>query len=232
MKALLLSAGLGTRLRPITDTIPKCLVPIHGKPLIEYWLEMLVEGGVFPILVNLHYFSGKVLEHLKTSKYFQFVETVYEDKLLGTGGTLLKNRLFFNNEPVMLIHGDNLSSFQVKSFLEAHRKRPAYCDMTMMLFHTATPESCGIVELNAQGVVVRFHEKVKNPPGNLANGAVYILEPSVITYLETLGKENIDFSLDVIPRYLGKIATYINATYHRDIGTVESYRQAERDFTV
>lgn len=230
MRALLLAAGLGTRLRPLTDTIPKCLVPIHEKPLLEYWLEMLSNAKVFPILVNLHYFADKVRNYIETSRFNDIVVTVYEKKLFGTAGTLLKNKDFFQYETLMLIHGDNLSKFDVNAFVENHKKRPSGCEITMMTFSTNTPESCGIVELDEQGVVKAFHEKVKQPPSNLANGAVYIIEPSIFPFLADFGKEIIDFSTEVLPHYIGRIYTFFNNSYHRDIGTLESYKTALKEF--
>lgn len=230
MKALLLAAGLGTRLRPLTDTVPKCLVPIHDKPLLEYWLEMLTEADVEPLLINLNYMADKVLDYIDASRFRGVVTTVYEETLLGTAGTLLKNRLFFGDEPLMLIHADNLSSFDVQAFIRCHQERPKECEITMMTFVTDDPSSCGIVELDERDVVVGFHEKVSAPPSNLANGAVYIIEPSIFDYLASLKQEAIDFSTEVIPMYIGKISTYLNNCYHRDIGTIESYEAAQRDF--
>lgn len=192
---------------------------------------MLRNGGIYPILVNLHYFADKVVDYIEKSGFKDFVYTVNEEKLLGTAGTLLKNQDFFGNEALMLIHADNLSKFDVKAFVERHRNRPAGCEITMMTFNAPTPESCGIVELDERGVVQAFHEKVSNPPGNLANGAVYILEPSIFTFLEGLKKEVIDFSTEALPHYLGKIYTFHNDMYHRDIGTIESYEMALNEFT-
>ncbi len=230
MRALLLAAGLGTRLRPLTNTIPKCLVPIHGKPLLGYWLEMLGDAGVQPILINLHYFADSVRDYLNSGEFSQKISTVYEDRLLGTAGTLHKNREFFGNEPVMLVHADNLSKFEVDAFIQAHYKRPAGCEITMMTFTTTTPQSCGIVEIDERGVVQAFHEKVANPPGDMANGAVYIVDPSIFNYLESLDKEFIDFSTEVIPSFIGRINTFQNDVYHRDIGTLESYEAACREY--
>jgi len=230
MKALLLAAGLGTRLRPLTDSVPKCLVPVNGKPLMEYWLEMFCTAEIEPVIVNLHYMSKKVEAYIKSSPSREIVKTVYEKELLGTGGTLLKNRVFFDDDPIMLVHGDNLSVFDMNAFINAHDLRPEKCEITMMTFEAQTPESCGIVELDQDNVVMAFHEKVKNPPSNLANGAVYILEPSIFDFLESLGKETIDFSTEVLPCYLGRIFTFHNDQYHRDIGTMESYSKANQDF--
>ena len=231
MKALLLAAGLGTRLKPLTNNIPKCLVEINGKPLLEHWITMLCKGGVQPLLVNLHHHADKVIEFVNNSKYSQFISTVYEERLLGTGGTLLRNRDFFNDEPLMLVHADNLSMFDVKTFVNRHMNRPAGCEITMMTFKTPTPHSCGIIETDERGCICAFHEKVANPPGNLANGAVYILEATIFDYLKNLNKEYIDFSTDIIPHYIGRIYTFHNDVYHRDIGTVESYETACKEFT-
>ena len=230
MKALLLAAGLGTRLRPLTNDIPKCLVPVRGRPLLEYWLRLLAAADV-EAMVNLHYFADRVREFLERSSFKDKVTLVYEAKLLGTAGTLLKNCAFFGNEPVLLVHADNLSRFDIKAFVARHDQRPIGCEMTMMTYSTPTPRSCGIVELDDAGVVVRFHEKVANPPGNLANGAVYIIEPSIFDFLQRLKNEVIDFSTEVLPHYMGRIYTFHNDVYHRDIGTMESYLQAEREFS-
>ena len=233
MKVLLLAAGLGTRLQPLTDNIPKCLIEIDGRPLLEYWVTMLYKGGVFPLLVNLHYHADKVANFINNGPYSAFVTTVYEEMLLGTGGTLLKNRSFFDNEPkkpFMLVHADNLSIFDVQAFVNSHLNRPTGSEITMMTFKTPTPHTCGIIETDEKGCVQAFHEKVANPPGDMANGAVYIMEPSIFNYLEGLNKEFIDFSTEVIPYYMGRIYVFYNDVYHRDIGTIESYEAACKEF--
>lgn len=230
MRALLLAAGLGTRLRPITNHIPKCLVPIHGKPLLAYWFDMLLSNHVERVLVNTHYLPEAVKHFVDTSPWRDSVDMVHESVLLGTGGTILQNRDFLSDNSFMVVHADNLTRFDVDAFIRAHRERPAGIEITMMTFDTDTPKSCGIVELDSQGVVVKFHEKVVDPPSNHANAAVYIFDPSVIDFLASLNKEVIDISTEVLPRYLGRIQTFHNTDYHRDIGTPESLMLAERDF--
>lgn len=230
MKALLLAAGLGTRLRPITDNVPKCLVPIHGKPLLEYWLDMLLPNGIERVLINTHYLPHAVRAFVAGSRWRDSIDMVHEEILLGTGGTVLKNRDFLAGGPFMVVHADNLTRFDVKAFISAHANRPAGVDITMMTFDTDVPQTCGIVELDERGVVIRFHEKVANPPSNHANAAVYIFEPSVIDFLASLGREVIDISTEVLPRYLGRMQAFHNSDYHRDIGTPESLALAEREF--
>lgn len=227
MKALLLAAGLGTRLKPITNHTQKCLVPINGKPLIEYWLENLSNAGVKEFLINTHYFKEQMEKYVKTSKYKDKITLVYEEELLKTGGTLLENRKFFDCEPFFLVHADNLSFCDFKEFIKTHKSRDENCEITMMTFKTDNPTSCGIIELDKNNIVKNFFEKVQNPPSDLANGAIYICEASIFDFLKSLNKKKIDFSNDVLPKYLGKINTFHNRIYHRDIGTVESYALAQ-----
>jgi mannose-1-phosphate guanylyltransferase len=99
-----------------------------------------------------------------------------------------------------------------------------------MTFDTDAPQSCGIVELDTDGVVQAFHEKVANPPGTRANAAVYIFEPSVVDYIASLEKEFCDISTEVLPNFIGRIQTFHNTDYHRDIGTLESLAMAELEF--
>jgi mannose-1-phosphate guanylyltransferase len=229
VKAFLLAAGFGSRLKPLTDTLPKCLVPINGKPLLDYWLTMLTEAGIGPILVNLHYLADTVMGHLVQSKYRANIIPVFESQLLGTGGSVLKNKELLGREPFFLVHADNLSHFDPRAFMARHSARPGRCDITMMTFVTDSPQTCGIVDIDAEGVVTNFREKPENASSRLANAAVYIVEPTVLLFLETLGRDIIDFSQDVIPHYLGRIYTFHNTRYHRDIGTPESYEHALRD---
>jgi mannose-1-phosphate guanylyltransferase len=230
MRALLLAAGLGTRLRPITDHVPKCLVPVHGKPLLGYWLDLLLPAAIERILLNTHYLPERVREFVGTSPWKERISMVHEDVLLGTGGTVLKNRDFFGDSPFLVAHADNLTQFDPAAFIACHHRRPAGVDITMMTFDTDAPQTCGIVEEDLNGVVTAFHEKVANPPGNRANAAVYIFEPVVVDFMAELGREIIDLSTDVIPHYMGRICTFHNRGYHRDIGNPESLRLAELEF--
>jgi len=230
LRALLLGAGLGTRLRPLTNTVPKCLVPIRGRPLLDYWIELLLGGGIERVLINTHHLADVVASFVNRSPWRQRIDLVHEPALLGTGGTVLANQDWLKHGAFLVAHADNLTLFDPRAFIERHRQRPAGCAMTMMTFEAQVPQSCGIVEERADGVVTAFHEKVPNPPGRLANGAVYIFEPEVLDFLRACGKPMIDLSTEVIPHFLGRICTFHNARYHRDIGTSESLQQAEAEF--
>jgi mannose-1-phosphate guanylyltransferase len=228
MRALLLAAGFGTRLRPLTDTVPKCLVPIGGKHLLAIWLERLMSAGVGPFLLNTHYLPEQVETFVKASPYRRHVTLVNEPVLLGTAGTLLGNLDFFAGGDGLLIHADNYCLADLSTFIAAHHARPRQCVMTMMAFRTPTPASCGILEVDAQHVVTAFHEKVAKPLGNLANGAVYCLSAAMLDEIGTGCPLVKDFSTEVVPRFMGRILAYETASVFMDIGTPESYTEANR----
>ena len=231
MRALLLAAGVGSRLRPITLTIPKCLVPIRGKPLLDYWLDALFAGGaVERVLINTHHLADRVEAHVARSPWRERIELVHEAELLGTGGTIKANRAFFGEESFLVAHADNLTEFDPLAFVAAHAGRPAHCAMTLLTFRTDDPRSCGIVELDGSRVVQAFHEKVEDPPDNLANAAVYMMTPEVAQFTAQFAGPFVDLSTEVIPAFVGRILAVETRGYHRDIGNRESLAKAESEF--
>lgn len=226
MRAILLAAGFGTRLRPLTNTIPKCLVPIHGQPLLGIWLERLTQAGIGPFLVNTHYLADQVEQFIEASPYRDQVTLVHEPTLLGTAGTLMANLDFFQGEDGLLIHADNYCLADFREFIAAHRQRPPQCLMTVMAFRTPTPSTCGILELDDQGVVVGFHEKVANPPGDLASGAIYLLSSDFLAIAQQELMTINDFSTEVMPKFTGRIFSHPTTSVFIDIGTLKSYNKA------
>jgi mannose-1-phosphate guanylyltransferase len=228
MRALLLAAGLGTRLRPLTNIMPKCLVPIKGQPLLGIWLERLTRAGIGPFLVNSHYLVNQVVAFIEASPYRDQVTLVNELELQGTAGTLIANLDYFQGEDGLLIHADNYCLADFTAFQQAHRNRPPECLMTMMTFRADRPASCGIVELDERGVVMGFHEKVAKPPGNLANGAVYILSADLLNKLAMNLHTVTDFSVEVLSRLMGRIYSFETSEVFLDVGTPETYEQANK----
>lgn len=226
MRAILLAAGLGTRLRPLTETIPKCLAPIKGVPLLSIWLDSLAHAGIGPFLINTHYLHKQVEAFANASPHKNAIILMHEAELRGTAGTLIANLDFYEGRDGLLIHADNYCLADFEAFLLAHEKRPPECIMTMMTFRTETPSSCGIVELDDRGIVVGFHEKLSNPPGNLANGAVYIISSKLIEGFANDFREASDFSTEVISTLLGKIYCYETKETFIDIGTQKSLLMA------
>ena len=229
IKALLLAAGHGTRLLPLTNSWPKPLMPIHGRPLLEYWICLLKHLNIQNTLVNIHDHKEIMEIFLNRPQIVKSVSSVYESKCLGTGGTLYANRKFFKDSTTLFIHADNWCQCDFNDFIYFHQHiRPRDTLMTMMTFRTSVPSNCGIVEIDHDGTVQGFHEKVKNPPGNLANASIYLLEPEVLKMIEDMPYVK-DFDIDVMPKLLGKISTWENNNILRDIGTLESLILAQND---
>lgn len=226
MNALLLAAGKGTRLRPLTEHIPKCLVKIGGVPLMDIWLENLWQAGFSRFLINTHHLAAAVEAHIACHPLRGMIQMVFEAELLGTAGTLRSNENFCMEGTTLVAHADNLCLCDWSQFLHAHANRPKDTIMTMMTFRTPTPESCGIVQLDSRGVVKRFFEKQPSPPDNLANAAIYLIEPEVIELLLTTGPLTSDISTQLIPMLLGKINTWHNSDTVIDIGTQNNLRFA------
>ncbi len=226
MRAILLSGGYGTRLRPLTLKVPKCLVTIKNKPLLEIWFERLAEAKIGPLLVNTHYLKDEVENFVLRNKFKDRVTLVHEENLLGTAGTLITNLDFYENQDGLLIHADNYCLADLSAFQKAHLNRPPECLMTMMTFRTDSPTTSGIVEINKHGVVIGFHEKTQNPPGNLANGAIYILSSELMNILRKQLSHAKDFSNEVIPLLMGKIYTHETYKPLIDIGLIDSYKRA------
>ena len=223
--ALLLSGGHGSRLLPYSKHWPKCLMPIAKRPLLEYWLRNLNLVHIKPIIVNLHYLSDIVERFLNQDQFKGWVQGVFEERLLGTAGSLTFNFNVLKNKTIFLAHADNWCKFDIKEFINFHKYlRPKNCEITMMTFHTDTPLTCGILDIDENGIVKYMYEKVNENHGNIANGAVYIVEPSVLNWLHE-NPHITDFSSEVIPNYYGKIATWFNSGVHRDIGNIKSLQQ-------
>ena len=228
MRTFLLAAGLGTRLRPLTYNIPKCLVSIKGLPLLGIWLKRLTEANIGPFLINTHYLPEQVEAFIKASPYYEQVTLINEIELKGTAGSLIANLDFFQGEEGLIIHADNYCLADFTAFQRAHINRPAECLMTMMTFRTNNPSSCGIVKLDERGIVSDFYEKVDQPPGNLANGAIYILTPELLKKLGTDYHESKNFSTEIISRFIGQIYSYETLEIFIDIGNEDNYNKANR----
>ena len=226
MRTFLLAAGLGTRLRPLTYNIPKCLVSIKGLPLLGIWLKRLTEANIGPFLINTHYLPEQVEAFIKASPYCEHVTLINEIELKGTAGSLIANLDFFQGEEGLIIHADNYCLADFTAFQRAHINRPPECLMTMMTFRTNNPSSCGIVKLDERGIVCDFYEKVDHPPGNLANGAIYILTPELLKKLGTDYHESKNFSTEIISRFIGRIYSYETSEIFIDIGNPDNYDQA------
>lgn len=230
IRALLLAGGKGTRLRPLTLTKPKCLVELNGKPILGHWLDKLEQGGCEGVLVNTHYLSEQVESYLRNREQGGMdIKSVHEPELLGTAGTLINNQEFFRDKVGLLIHADNAMADGITDLLSAHKERADSTCITMLTFKAKNPEQCGIVAIDENGIVTEFHEKVEDPPGDLANGAVYAFSGELLGLMGRWKPETLpwDFSVDVLPKLLGKIGTVHTNNAFIDVGTPDALRQAQ-----
>ncbi len=224
-KAFLLAAGLGTRLRPLTDDMPKCLVPIRGRPLCDYWFGLCEAHGIEEILMNTHHLAGRVEEYVGCLDRRIKVHLVHEDELLGSAGTVRRNAGFVDGEGAfMVIYADNLSNADLTALSRYHLSHTA--PLTVAVFRTQYPSQCGIVSVDADGRVVGFEEKPEHPESNLANAGLYVADVDTISEIPC-DKPVVDYGHDVLPLYTGRMYSYTLDCYHVDIGTPESYRDAQ-----
>lgn len=227
--ALLLSAGLGTRLQPFTSIWPKCMMPVQGWPLLDYWIANFSQCNIEKILINTHYKHCEVTKYIRRNHLKNRLIGSHEETLLGTAGTIRKNKNFCSKFPLIVAHADNLCVCKFQDFVEHHEtKRGKDCPITLMSFVTDKPESCGILELDENNRLQKMHEKVPGSPGNIANGAVYIFEPEVVHWIIN-SKEIADISTQVLPQFMGKISVWHNYRIHRDIGSAEQLFAAQHE---
>ena len=230
MKAFLLAAGVGSRLRPITDTTPKCMLAIGGQPLLDIWLDAFDRAGVDEVLVNLHHLPDVVRNHLQAragSRQPPAVRTVFEPELLGSAGTLAANRAWVGGEEMFLAcYADNLTDFDLRSLAETHQACGAIATLTV--FHSERPSAGGVVELDAAGTVVGFTEKPGQPVSDLVNAGMYAFHPRVLD--EIGGPPPRDIGYDLLPRLVGRAKAMPVEGYFRDVGTVDAYRRAQQEW--
>jgi mannose-1-phosphate guanylyltransferase len=224
MKAFILAAGEGTRLKPITDHTPKCLVPIRGTPMLTIWLRICREAGIHEVLVNLHSHAEVVRQFLAQSDHGTKIHVVEEPSLLGSAGTLRANRSWVAEEEFFWIfYADVLNRADLSSMARIHlQRRPA---ATLGVYEVPDPQRCGIVSTRADGIVDQFIEKPQRPVGNLAFSGLMIGTPALLDAIPPEVPADIGFH--VLPRLVGKMIAFRIENYLVDIGTMENYQRAQ-----
>lgn len=229
MKAYLLAAGMGTRLKPLTDSVPKCLVPIANRPLLDYWMELLAYHGVENVLLNTHYLYEQVREYIalhNAKRGKPIISEFFEPNLLGSGGTVAANSCFVSGESDFYIcYADNLTNIDLTAMLSFHKEHNS--KFTMALFRTNNPSQCGIASLDEDMKIVEFEEKPIRPKSNLANAGVYIANPEIFDMLPR--SKFIDFGKDVLPLMVDRMYGWETKDYLLDVGTLENYQKAQED---
>ena len=227
MKAFLLAAGIGSRLRPITNVTPKCMLPVGGRPLLDIWLDAFDRAGVAEVLVNFHHLPGVVQDYLAERTGAPVVTLSFEPELLGSAGTLVAHRQWIGDDHFFLAcNADNLTDFDLRILIEAQRQSDAIA--TLAAFHSPTPSAGGVMEVNSSGTIVGFTEKPEHPVSDLVNAGIYAFQPCVLD--EIKGEPPMDIGYDLLPRLVGRAHAVPIEGYFRDIGTPEAYSRAQEDW--
>lgn len=226
MKAVLLAAGIGSRLRPVTDTIPKCMLEVGGQPLLGIWLDALDRAGAGQVLVNLHHLPDVVRAYVAARSGPPAVRLVFEPELLGSAGTLAASRDWVAGEDFFLAcNADNLTDFDVAALVEEHRRGGAAATLTA--FHSPHPSSGGVLETDGAGWLTGFTEKPAHPVSDLVNAGIYAFSPAL---LDEIGPSPADIGYGLLPKLPGRARVMPVPGYFRDIGTPEAYRLAREEW--
>jgi NDP-sugar pyrophosphorylase family protein len=227
MKAMVLAAGLGTRLRPFTEDKPKCLIPLGGRPLIDWTLHWLNHSGVTECMINLHYLADKVRQFVGDgSQYGMGIHYSFEPELLGTAGAVKKVEKFFD-QPFYVIYSDNFSQWDLRKLVDIYEKHRPIATMAVHWREDVTQS--GMVELDQNNRILRLVEKpkLKNVTSHYVNAGFYFLNPQVFNYIPE-GKP-CDFAFHVFPEML-RAREEIYAVKMEDpiigIDTIEAYKKA------
>ena len=225
---MVLAAGKGTRLRPLTDNCPKCLMPLADRPLIDWTLTWLRGAGVEGCVINLHYLPDMVREYVGDgAQYGLRAEYSFEAELLGTAGAVRKVADFFD-EPFFVIYSDNFSWWDLRKLKTVHGENGALATVAVHWREDVTQS--GVVEMDRDGRIVGFVEKPSADvvTSHFVNAGFYYLEPGVLDYIPE--GEFCDFAYDVFPAML-KAGEKLNAVKMDEpiigIDTREAYEKAK-----
>lgn len=225
MKAVILCGGMGTRLRPITYEIPKVLIPVKGKPVLEHILDLLKREQVQDVALSVGYMREKIKDHFQDgSRFGMNISYMEESSPLGTAGPL--KMLNGQKEPFVVSNGDELKDIPVQEMLQLHKETNAWA--TIALTRVENPTVYGVARLEGNKIL-EFLEKPLNPPTNLINAGFYILDPRV---LELIPSGFAMLEKDVFPRLAaeGKLFGFPFTGQWYDTGTFERYEKAIREW--
>ncbi len=200
MKAMILAAGQGTRLRPLTNHTPKPMLPIAGKPLLEYTIELLQRHQVKDVVINLHHCPEEITNHFGDGgKWGLHITYSREPKLLGTAGAVKKMESFFD-DTFLVIYGDNLSNCNISRLADFHRARKGIG--TIAIHRRENPSASGMVKLGKDARIGEFVEKPAHEQvsSNLVSAGILVLEPRVLECIPE--GQMYDFGSHLFPQLL------------------------------
>lgn len=229
MKALILAAGRGTRLGPLTHDMPKPMLPVGNRPLLEHIIELLRRHDIADIAINLHHKPDAILRHFGSGDAWGVrMRYSYEAALLGSAGTALRHLAWVYPNPFVVYYGDVLSDVDLTELIEFHCTSQAAA--TIVVNQVDDPTRCGIVEFDASRRVQRFVEKPSADQvfSRWSNSGIYVLNPQVLHFVTDIPS---DFGQDIFPRLLEAglpIQAYPFNGLLIDIGTPENYQRAQQ----
>jgi len=227
MKAFLLAGGLGTRLRPLTDSTPKCLLPVQGTPLLQIWFDLFRQYSIDEVLINVHSHGDAVRRFIDEHKDSLRVRLFEETTLLGSAGTVLVNREWvYKEQSFWVFYADVLTTTNLNQMLAFHCGRGQIA--TIGVYEVPDPSRCGIVQVDERGVVLDFVEKPQAPVGNLAFSGLMLATPALLD--EIPDTSPVDLGFHVLPQIVGRMAAYRIPDFIIDIGTLETYRTAQESW--
>jgi mannose-1-phosphate guanylyltransferase len=228
LKVLILCGGEGTRLRPLTLTTPKPMLPLGYKPILEYLIDFFKQNGFYNFVLAIGYLGEHIIKYFGDGSRFGVnIEYSTEDRPLGTGGALKNSEKFFNSTLIM-VNGDVLfKGLQLKEVLQFHKQSGGLA--TIVLWYAKDARRFGLVEIAEGGLIKRFIEKPKRLTAGWINAGLYILEPAIFKLL----KKNQFISLEskIFPRLAAQSELYgyrFNG-YWADIGVPKDYERVTRD---
>jgi mannose-1-phosphate guanylyltransferase len=228
---MLLAAGLGTRLRPITYEVPKPLVPVLGTPVMEHITRLLARHGFDDVICNLHYFPDQIERRFGDgSAWGVRLSYSHEQELLGTAGGVSNVREHFGDETFLIISGDALTDIDLTALWEAHRAKGGIA--TLSLKRVDDPSQIGVVIMGEDGRIQGFQEKPDPAEAlsDLGNCGIYVMEPEIFDYFPE--RPFVDWALDVFPALLEQDVAFYGheiGEYWNDIGNIPEFRQGNFD---
>ena len=231
-KAMVLAAGLGTRLRPLTDLISKPMAPIVNRPVMEHIIKLLAEHGFKDIVCNLHYFPDVIKNHFGDgSKWGVNIVYSFEEELLGTAGGVKKVEDFFQEQTFLVISGDALTDINLSNAYDFHKEKKGRA--TLVLTEVEDTTQFGVVILDNEKRIKGFQEKPLSGEArsNLANSGIYFFEPDIFKYMPPRG-QFYDFGKNLFPDLLEKDIPYYgykHSSYWNDVGSLDEYQQGNFD---
>ena len=227
MKAMILAAGLGTRLRPLTLKRPKALIPVANRPLIDRTVEYLKFHGVREIVVNAHHHHNQISKHLDQGRPFGIrIEVRVEPEILGTGGGIKNTTDFWDTDPFIVVNGDVLTNIDlIKAYKRHLRKR----NPATLVLHDCRPFNKIQIDSHSRIVDIPFENYPKSP-GRLAFTGIHVIEPELLSHIPGGAFSNIiDCYRELIRKGTPIGAYVVKGHYWRDIGTVSNYIHASKE---